>query len=255
MTLRLEKQGRTGHLLIDRADKRNAFNMDMWLALPRLLSKAAADPELRLLIVRAADGGSFCAGADIKELLANKDDAGWRAKNQVAINTAQYELTRFTLPTIAFVEGDCVGGGCGIALACDLRVATAKARFGITPAKLGLVYPLHDVKLLTDLVGPGQAKRILYTGSLIDADEALRIGLVELLGDDPEELAKPVLAASPHSVQESKKFVRRVLDGQTDDDVETERIFAEAFTLPDFNEGTTAFVEKRTPDFARRIDK
>lgn len=255
MTLRLEKQGRTGHLLIDRADKRNAFNMDMWLTLPRLLSEAGADPELSLLIVRAADGGAFCAGADIKELLANKDDAGWRAENQAAINSAQHQLTRFALPTIAFVEGDCVGGGCGIALACDLRVATAKARFGITPAKLGLVYPLHDVKLLTDLVGPGQAKRILYTGSLIDAEEALRIGLVEMLGDDPQELAKSVLAASPHSVRESKKFVRRVLDGQTDDDADTARIFGEAFTLPDFAEGTAAFVEKRTPDFGRRFDK
>jgi len=255
MTLRLEKQGATGHLLIDRADKRNAFNMDMWLALPRLLAEAAADPELRLLTVRAADGGAFCAGADIKELLANKGDATWRAANQAAINRAQYELTRFILPTIAFVEGDCVGGGCGIALACDLRVATTAARFGITPAKLGLVYPLHDVKLLTDLVGPGQAKRILYTGSLIDAGEAVRIGLVEMLGDDPDALAVPILAASPHSVRETKQFVRRVLDGQNDDDSETGRIFAEAFMLPDFHEGTTAFVEKRAPDFGRRSDK
>lgn len=251
MTLRLEKDGYTAHLLIDRADKRNAFKMEMWELLPRLLDRAAVDRSLRLLILRAADGGSFCAGADIKELLANKDDEAWRSANQIAINKAQHCLTRFDLPTIAFVEGDCIGGGCGLALACDLRVAAPKARFGITPAKLGLVYPLHDVKLLTDLVGPGQAKRILFTGSLIDADEALRIGLVEMLGDSPGELAEAILAASPHSTCQTKKFVRRVLGGQSDDDLETERIFAQAFTLPDFAEGTAAFVEKRKPEFGK----
>ncbi len=249
MTLRLEKHGETAHLLIDRADKRNAFDLAMWTALPRILAGAADDPKLRLLVLRSANPGGFCAGADIGELLANKDDPLWRAANQTAINRAQFDLTRFALPTIAFVDGDCIGGGCGLALACDLRVATARARFGITPAKLGLVYPLHDVKLLTDLVGPGQAKRLLYTGSLIDAAEALRIGLVELIGEEIGPLADPVLAASPHSTRQVKGFVRRVLDGQAEDDADTLAIFAQAFTMPDFIEGTTAFVEKRKPDF------
>ncbi|MEO9671676.1 MAG: enoyl-CoA hydratase/isomerase family protein, partial [Marinomonas sp.] len=149
MSLRLEIHGQIAHLLIDRADKRNAFNMAMWQAMPELFERAANNTDLKLMIIRAAEpSGAFCAGADIKELLANKDDEGWRSANQAAINRVQYELARHRLPTIAFVEGDCVGGGCGIALACDLRVATSNARFGITPAKLGLVYPLHDVKLL-----------------------------------------------------------------------------------------------------------
>ena len=251
MTLRLEKHGHAAHLLIDRAAKRNAFNLAMWQALPGLLAQAAADPQLRLLVLRAAEPGAFCAGADIGELLANKDDAGWRAANQSAINAAQFALTRFALPTIAFVEGDCVGGGCGLALACDMRIAAAKARFGITPAKLGLVYPLHDVKLLIDLIGPGQARRMLYTGSLIDAAEALRIGLVEVLGEDIAEVAEPILAASPHSAREIKRFVRRVLDGQSEDDAATLALFAEAFTGPDFIEGTSAFTEKRKPEFRR----
>ncbi|QUL36959.1 enoyl-CoA hydratase/isomerase family protein [Erythrobacter sp. JK5] len=251
MNLRLETEGRIAQLLIDRADKRNAFDMAMWEALPGLLDQAARNSELRLLVVRAAVSGPFCAGADIKELLANKDDADWRARNQAAINRVQYELARHPLPTLAFIEGDCIGGGCGIALACDLRVATPAARFGITPAKLGLVYPLHDVKLLTDLVGPGQARRILYTGNLIEAAEAQRIGLVEMVADHPAELVDAILAASPHSIRETKRFVRRVLDGQTEDDAETLRIFAEAFTGKDFLEGTRAFVEKRKPEFGK----
>lgn len=251
MSLRLEIEGATAHLLIDRADKRNAFHMGMWDAMPVLLEQAKRDPQVRLLILRAADGGTFCAGADIRELVAHKDDAAWREANQKAINRVQYELARFELPTIAFVEGDCVGGGCGLALACDLRVATRNARFGITPARLGLVYPLHDVKLLIDLVGPGQAKRMLFTGGLLPAEEALRIGLIEQVGESFAETAAAILDASPHSVRAIKSIVRRVLDGQVADDDETRGIFAAAFEGQDFAEGTAAFVEKRKPDFGR----
>ena len=259
MTLRLETKGHVAHLLIDRLDKRNAFNMAMWEMMPGLLDQVERNPEAKALVIRSAEAGAgskaagfktpFCAGADIKELLANKDDAQWRAANQAAINRVQHKLARLDRPTVAFVEGDCIGGGCGLALACDLRVATGAARFGITPAKLGLVYPLHDVKLLTDLVGPGQAKRILYTGSLLDAAEAQRIGLIEMIAEEPTDLIDALLAASPHSIRESKKFVRRVLDGQVADDEDTLRLFAEAFTGADFLEGTSAFVEKRKPSF------
>ncbi|OYZ18813.1 MAG: hypothetical protein B7Y31_15160, partial [Novosphingobium sp. 16-62-11] len=114
------------------------------------------------------------------------------------------------------VAADETGGvqsRCGIALACDMRVAGPGARFGITPAKLGLVYPLHDVKLLVDLVGPGQARRMLYTGMLLGADEAKAVGLVEELAMSEDALVAQVLAASPFSTQALKGFVRHVLDG------------------------------------------
>ncbi|MFN3551467.1 MAG: enoyl-CoA hydratase/isomerase family protein [Novosphingobium meiothermophilum] len=251
MTLRLEKDGQVARLLIDRADKRNAFTIDMWQLLPELLAQASADADCRVLVVKSAQGGAFCAGADIAELLANKDDAAWRAENQKAINRAQYELTRFRLPTVAMVEGDCVGGGCGIALACDMRVAGPKARFGITPARLGLVYPLHDVKLLVDLVGPGQAHRMLYTGMLLGAGEAKAIGLIEELAESEDALVAQLLAASPFSTQAIKGFVRKVLDGQVADDEASLRVFASAFEGADFREGTSAFVEKRKPVFGQ----
>lgn len=251
MTLRLEKDRAVTRLLIDRADKRNAFTIEMWQLLPDLLALASADEDCRVLVVKSAQGGAFCAGADIAELLANKDNAGWRAANQQAINRAQFELTRFRLPTVAMIEGDCVGGGCGIALACDMRVAAPGARLGITPAKLGLVYPLHDVKLLVDLVGPGQARRMLFTGMLLGAEEAKAVGLVEELGSSEDALVAQLLAASSFSTQAIKGFVRAVLDGQAADDAESLRVFASAFEGADFREGTSAFVEKRRPVFGR----
>lgn len=249
MTLRLEQHGKAAHLLIDRADKRNAITLAMWQAMMPLLAQAESNPQARVLLIRAADGGAFSAGADIHELLENKDDTAWRNANQSAINRAQHRLARLATPTIAFVEGDCVGAGCGIALACDIRIATDKARFGITPAKLGLAYPLHDVKLLVDLVGPGQAKRILFTGGLLNAEEAQRIGLVEMIAAAPDALVEEINAASPYANRENKRMIQKILEGQAGEDDETAEMFARAFTMPDFAEGTAAFVEKRTPRF------
>jgi enoyl-CoA hydratase/carnithine racemase len=249
MSLRLERDGPIGRIMIDRPEKRNAFNQEMWEQFPVLLGAALIDRAIRVVVVQSAAQGVFCAGADINELISHKDNTAWRAANQAAINRTQHELARFAKPTIAFIDGDCVGGGCGIALACDIRVATAGSRIGITPAKLGLVYPLHDTKLLVDLVGPGQAKKMLYTGELLSAQEALRIGLVELIEDSATALADEIAGNSAHSTHQIQGFVRRILDGQADDDLETKRIFADAFTTPDFIEGTSAFARKQRPEF------
>jgi enoyl-CoA hydratase/carnithine racemase len=247
--LRLEANGPVAHLIIDRAAKRNAFNQAMWDALPGLVAQAMADSNVRVLILRSAEPGVFCAGADIGEMSANAANADWLLANQTAINRAQHNLTRAAKPTIALIDGDCVGGGCGLALACDLRVASARSRFGITPAKLGLVYPLHDTKLLVDLIGPANAKRILFTGALIDAAEAHRIGLIDAIADDADALIDTMTSVSGHSQRESKAMIRRILDGQVADDDATRAVFADAFSGADFSEGVDAFLEKRPPHF------
>lgn len=249
MTLRLETFGPVAHLIIDRAAKRNAITQVMWEQFPPLIAQAMADDRVKVMILRAAEPGAFSAGADIAEFGAGARDPVWRAANQAAIARAQIDLTLASKPVIAFVEGDCVGGGCGLAMACDLRVATPAARFGITPAKLGLVYSLHDTKLLVDLVGPAQAKRILFTAQLFDAAEALRIGMVDILADEAATLAEAIAATSPHTTREAKAMVRRILNGQTHDDATTSALFADAFTLADFDEGVGAFLAKRKPVF------
>lgn len=254
MSLRLERDGPIAHLLIDRAAKRNAFNQAMWDAMPEFLDEVRADGGTRVLVLRAAEAGSaFSAGADIAEFSTGAPDPEWRARNQASIARVQRELARLPIPTLAVIEGDCVGGGCGLAIACDLRVAGPGARLGITPAKLGLVYSLHDTKLLVDLVGPSQAKRILYTGKLISAEEALSIGLVTLCDDDPlaagQALAEDIAAASGHAQRGTKGIIRRILDGQADDDAETQAQFFGAFDGADFAEGVSAFLEKRKAVF------
>ena len=251
MTIRLERVGPVAHLVIDRAAKRNALTLEMWQAIPDLAGRAAADRSVRALIIRAASPGPFCAGADLGEILAHKDDPGWLAESQGAINRTQRAIAQLELPTLAFVEGDAIGGGCGLAVACDLRVATPAARFAVTPAKLGLIYPLHDVKLLVDLIGPGQAKRLLYTGAIIDAGEAHRIGLVEAVSDSTQEVLAGILAVSPFSLRETKRFIRRVAQGQSEDDEATWSTFSGAFAGPDFREGVGAFLAKRTAEFER----
>lgn len=254
MTLRLEKSGRIAHLIIDRPDKRNAFSQEMWELFPGLLADAMGDDAVRVLMVHASEkGGAFSAGADIAEFAAGASDPAWRARNQAAIRKVQHELARAPKPTIAVIDRDCIGGGCGIAIACDMRVAGPEARFGITPAKLGLVYSLHDTKLLVDLVGPSQAKRILFTGQLLSADEARDIGLVTILADDPygeaATLAESMASVSSHSQIMSKAIIRRILDGQADDDAETTALFADAFEREDFARGAAAFLGKRKPEF------
>ncbi len=253
MTLRLELDGAIARLLIDRPARRNAMNHAMWERLPLLVAQAMADDAVRVLILASATPGIFCAGADIDEFAACSGEERWRVANQAAIRSTQYALAQAEKPVIAAIDGDCVGGGCGLAMACDIRVASPSARLGITPARLGIVYSLFDTKLLVDLVGPARAKRILYTGALMEAEQALAIGLIDEVAADPavqaEALARVIAANARHSVRSAKAIIGRITDGQSDDDERTLALFRDAFTLPDFAEGIAAFRARRKPDF------
>jgi enoyl-CoA hydratase/carnithine racemase len=167
---------------LNRPDKRNAVRMSMWAAINAHVTALTEDPEVRILVVKGA-GDHFCAGADISEL-TNGPGGEYARVNW----NAEEALANFPGPTIAMIRGNCVGGGVSIATACDIRIASTDSIFGITPAKLGIVYPTNALERAVRLLGASATKHLMYSGELIDAQRALRIGLIdELLEPDALE--------------------------------------------------------------------
>ncbi len=251
MSVRLDVDGAIATLTIDRPEKRNAMSYEMWSALPDLLGKLAADDTVRAVVIRGTD--HFSAGADISEFATLRaDSAGARGYSQ-AVHEGERSIATLAKPTIAAITGVCVGGGCEIALACDLRIASADARFGITPAKLGIVYNATSTKRLVDAVGPSWARQILFTGDLLDSATALRIGLVNELDDDPvaraTELATTMASRAQVSVRGSKAIIARITDGHFDEDDSVHALYELSVTSADYQEGVAAFLQKRPPRF------
>jgi enoyl-CoA hydratase/carnithine racemase len=253
----LTRDGAAAHLVLNKPEKKNALSDAMWRAIPKLLAEAEADPAVRLLVVRG-EGGAFAAGADISEFEEVYATAERAADYSRAIAAALDGLAAFPRPTLAAITGACVGGGCGIALACDLRFAAHGAKFGITPGKLGLVYTLNDTRRLIDAVGVSTAKDILFTGRILPSEEALSLGLIDRL-TSPEALMDEVAAfrdqiavTSAVSARITKQIIARIQAGQPEDDAETRKLFLDAFQGADFQEGYRAFLTKRKPDFKGR---
>ncbi len=250
--IRLTREGPLATIWLNRPGKRNAMNYEMWAALGEVAAELATDAEVRIVVLRGA-GDHFCAGADITELSVLRR-VGERSFAQVNTD-AEAALAALAKPTVAFVSGDCIGGGCALAIDCDLRIATSDARFGITPAKLGIVYPRASLERATHLLGPAVTKRLLFTGELIGAAEALRVGLIDEIvdaADGAERLATltGVLAARSLLTQAATKSMVAAIKshGHVPDDVH--KHWSEvAARAPDSAEGIAAFVEKRPPRF------
>jgi enoyl-CoA hydratase/carnithine racemase len=248
--LELSATGPVATLTINRPAKRNAMSYEMWSALPGLMAQVSADERVRVLVIRG--GEHFSAGADIAEFSTLRRGAAGAAHYGEAVHNGERAIARLDKPTIAAISGFCVGGGCEIALACDLRVAAADARFGITPAKLGIVYNFTSTKQLVDVVGPAWAKQILFSADLIDAATALRIGLVnevvESLDARVKELSEQIAGRAQVSVRGAKKIINSITDGGHEDDF-VRALYAEAASSADYAEGVSAFLEKRPPRF------
>ncbi|GAA4412075.1 enoyl-CoA hydratase-related protein [Actinokineospora soli] len=249
----LSTDGPVATLTIDRPAKRNALSYEMWSAIPGIAATVAADPAVRALVIRG--GENFSAGADISEFTDLRRDAEGARRYQVAIHAATSALTDLPKPTIAAITGFCIGGGCELALACDLRLATDDARFGITPAKLGIVFSLPSTKQLVDVVGPSWAKQILYTADIVDAATALRIGLVnelhpaDALAKRAHDLAELMATRSQVTIRGAKSIIGRITDGETAEDDAVLALYEGSVTSADYAEGVAAFLEKRTPRF------
>lgn len=255
--LHLTRKGPVTELVLNRPDRRNALTEEMWADLPGLLDEALKDSALRVLLVRG-EGGHFTAGADIGEFADIYATEARADAYSVTIARALDALAAFPTPVIAKVEGACIGGGCGLALACDLRFATETARLGITPAKLGLAFPFNDTKRLVDAVGVSAAKDLIFTARHVGADEALEMGLVDRVWPSDAFDARfadwltPLLAGSSHTAKVMKRMIGLIAGGTASETAETRALFREAFGGDDFQEGYRAFLEKRPPDFSKR---
>jgi enoyl-CoA hydratase/carnithine racemase len=228
-------------VVIHHPAKRNAMTTRMWRTLPPLLDELTADADVHALVL-TGEGGTFCAGADISTLRGDPEEA------QGLAVLAEEALAAFPKPTLAAIRGYCVGGGSQLAAACDLRFAERGALFGVTPAKLGIVYPASSTRRLAALVGPAAAKYLLFSGELIDAERALRTGLVDEVLPEGEldkrvgEFTRVLAARSLLTQAAAKEFA----NGRGDRDA----YWAEqARGSGDTAEGVAAFLERRQPRF------
>lgn len=253
--LLLRRDGPIATLVLNQPGKRNAISAAMWRAFPEVANLVSGEPSIRVVLVRGTGDDAFSAGADIGEFEDVYSDGDRANAYNDATRAGQAALRHIAQPVIAVIHGVCVGGGCGLALACDLRFAAAGARFGITPAKLGLAYSWQDTAQLVEKVGPARAKDILFSGRLLDAREALAIGLIDRVLDgealEAEALAyaQTLAGLSQSSIRAAKVIVNRIVERDGDVPEAAAKPYRDSFSSKDFREGYRAFVEKRKPRF------
>ncbi len=255
MHLKIATSGSVATLLIDRPDRHNAFSDEMWSALPRMLAGVEADRSLRVLVVASSTARVFSAGADVVELRRGLEDADGAERGLRHIRAAFQALIDLPIPTVAAIRGACHGGGVGLAVCCDIRIADTSATFSIPPARLGLLYPFPALSRLVWMLGPGQAKRLLFSARTFDATAAATMGFVDELHDPAEfeaaveRLVSEIGANSPLSIRSMKRAVSLIEQAAPDGESLVRALELEALASPDHTEGVAAFLAKRPPEF------
>jgi enoyl-CoA hydratase/carnithine racemase len=244
--LTLQTSGPVATIRIDHRAKRNAMTAAMWRALPGMLAKLEDDPQVRIVVL-TGQGDTFCAGADIADLASI--GAGTAGANLTV--AAEEALASFAKPTIAQIRGDCVGGGCQLALACDIRLCAEGARFGITPAKLGVVYPATSIRRLVSVAGLSTAQWLLLSAELVDAARALQLRLVHELcpAQELQERTAAVAATLAGRSLLSQVAMKQMM---ADPDLPAERVQHWMDQMRDSGEaaeGAAAFLQRRSPRF------
>lgn len=254
-TIRLDITPPFAEIVLNKPEKRNALSVDMWAQIPQLVAEATNHPEVKVLIIHGGDAGAFAAGADIsefEEIYATRESA--KASGDT-IAAALDAVEACPKPTMAAIDGACVGGGVSLAMACDLRVASEGSKFGVTPGKLGLVYPAGDTRRLLQAIGASATKDILFTGRIFQAEEAKDLRLIDRLAskgnalEDARALAAQIAAISQWSTRATKRMIKGLQGGWTDADPDAVNLFLEGFSNEDFKDGYKAFLEKRPPNF------
>lgn len=248
-----------GWITFNQPEKRNAVSYDMWCAIPEIISAFTVDPAVRVVVMKGAGDRAFVSGADISEFEEKRGTPEAIAVYEKASGAAGAALRSLEKPLIAMIRGYCIGGGLGIALAADLRIAADDAQFAIPAAKLGLGYGYGGIKELMHLVGPSYAKEIFFTGRRFDAQEAKSMGLVNRVVPVTEletaagSYAEVIAGNAPLTVRAAKAAVNEgTKDPEARDLSRVDAMVAECFGSEDYVEGRRAFMEKRPPRFQGR---
>lgn len=254
-----EVEDGVGLITFNQPEKRNAMSVEMWEGLRDVLDAWAEGEAVRVVVLTGAGHKAFVSGADISQFEQQRGSDDARREYDRRVRPGAAALARFPKPVIARIRGYCLGGGLAIALRADIRIAAEDSEFGIPAARLGIVYGFDAVRQLVDLVGPGHARMLLFTGARIDADEAARIGLVNRIVADEDltetvlDLARTIADNAPLSVRGMKRVVGEVLRDPAERDLDAvEEAVAGCFDSLDYREGRRAFMEKRPPRFVGR---
>lgn len=258
--IRVDVVGSLGRIEIENPGRHNALSLAMWQAIPDAVAELDANPDVRLILIAGSAGGAFASGADISEFDEVRADAATSAAYEASNAAAFDAVRRASKPTLAMIRRFCMGGGVGLAAACDIRIASEDSLFAIPAARLGLAYPTEAVADIVALIGPSRTKDLFFTAKRIDAASALRIGLVDdVVADADLEAAVVAYAArvaslAPLTQQAVKAAIAALTSpGGGGPDLARARRLADAcFDSADYAEGRAAFREKREPMFRGR---
>lgn len=251
--------GGVGVITFNNPDKRNAMSLEMWEGFGEALTSLRDDETVRVVILRGAGGKAFVSGADISQFEKTRHNAA--ASEEYAKRSAAQRalLADYPKPTIACIQGFCLGGGMQVAMLADIRIASHDSQFGIPAARLGIAYGYEGLRHLVSLVGPSWARLLMYTGLRIDSSEALRIGLVERVIPDDQlwgetmGIAQTISENAPLAIKAAKITIAQVLKDESQRDMDTIKTIGNAcMDSQDFREGRQAFMEKRRPKFQGR---